>query len=115
MTVKKVTAKVATTNASPEEIKKAFQKVIKAIRDDRGTYTRRDREYRYEYPKAMATKKQLEKGTATVNCGEGVTEELANMVMNDKRFQDFIKKYDLTAKIEETNDKFIPVQVRIYF
>ena len=114
MTVKRVTAKIATPK-NPDEIKKALQKTIKKIRDERGLHEFMGRQVHYEYPKAMATKKQMANGTATVNCGHGDAEEMANMVLNDERFKEFLNKYGVKATIETPTDKYRTHQVRLYF
>ena len=86
--------------------KKDFQKVIKTIRRDR------------EYPKAMMTGLQMRHNTATVNCGgewkpAGYTRELAEEVMEDKLFQEFLSKWEAEAEIELNSAK--SWQIRIYF
>ena len=90
------------------KMKKEFQKVIKEIRNEIGG----------NFPKPMMTGQQMEKNTATVNCGgEWSTKEetiiLATIVMNDKRFTDFIEKHSAKANIE--TNTFGTMQVRINY
>lgn len=104
----------AKAEIDPNAIKKDFQKVIKAIRDAKnkecGTNS--------EFPKAMMTRQQIAKGTATVNCGgewgslEGTTYR-ANKVMNDERFTEFLTRWNATAKIEMNS--FGTAQIRINY
>lgn len=100
----------------PNAIKKDFQKVIKAIRDAKnkecGTNS--------EFPKAMMTRQQIAKGTATVNCGgewckhsPEVARERADLVMKDERFTAFLTKWNATAHIEL--DNFGVTQIRINY
>ncbi len=83
--------------------KKAFQKVIKAIRED----IRKERNIpSCEYPKAMMTGQQMEKDTATVNCGgefssSMFSKEISKRVMDDKRFVKFLDECCGKAKIEK--------------
>ena len=91
-----------------ETTKKEFQRVIGAIRKGMGE----------EYPKAMMTNQQMAHNTATVNCGGEFkttlyTTEMAERVMNDFSFQDFLREYDCTAKWEATS--LGRIQIRINF
>lgn len=98
--------------------KKAFQYTISKIRKDWRVYNHTPAA---EYPKAMMTNQQIEKMTATVNCGgewlSGTTEkEIANFVMNDQRFLDFLEKYNAVAEIESFyHYSCIGYQIRIKF
>lgn len=90
------------------KIKKEFQKVIGTIR----------KETTYRYPKPMMTGQQMEKRTATVNCGgewgsPESTMQVAKMVMEDKRFKEFLEKCNATAKIEINS--FGTYQIRINY
>ena len=91
------------------KIKKEFQKVIATIRKEKSTGN---------FPKPMMTSSQMEKRTATVNCGgewgtPESTMEKAKMVMEDERFKDFLAKVEATATIETNN--FGTYQVRINY
>lgn len=95
-----------------EKVKKEFQAVIKAIRQEMETES--------QYPKPMMTAAQIEKKTATVNCGgewkqndKGWALNLAKTVMQDERFIEYLAKYEGRAHIEE--DSFGVAQVRINF
>ena len=96
--------------------KAAFQKVIGDIRKDwrvmRGTP-------KGEYPKAMMTGQQAEHNTATVNCGGdhcSFSNELAEFVMNDERFQAFLSSTGAKAVKEKFWHGSCPgYQVRINF
>lgn len=95
-------------------LKKDFQKTISAIRKDRKESTGRD----VHYPKAMMTGQQESKRTATVNCGgewvsEQVSVEIAELVMKDHRFNDFLARYSAKAITEK--NPFGGVQVRIHY
>lgn len=87
------------------ECEKELRKTIKAIRDG-GT------KLFNEFPKAMMTDAQVAKHTATVNCGarfkRGNANEaslkLAEQVMADERFADFLAKYEMAAHIELSKD-----------
>lgn len=94
--------------------KKQFQKVIGNIRKDRNT----KEGINSSYPKPMMTVVQMEKKEATVNCGgEFSTAEktmnLANTVMGDERFKNFITSTGADANIEMNN--FGTYQIRIKF
>lgn len=97
-----------------EITKKAFQKVIKEIRTEvNPTISRRN-----EYPKPMMTKKQWEKLEATVNCGgewgsAESTKTIADTVMADKRFKEFLHNFRADASIELNN--FNTYQIRVKF
>ena len=77
-----------------ENMKKDFQKAVKAFRD--GT------DYHGEYPKAMMTKQQMYKGTATINCGRAeFGQELAPKVLASEAFVAWCKEYGIkSAEIE---------------
>lgn len=94
-----------------EKTKKAFQRVIANIR----------KETESEFPKAMMTSQQMNKCTATVNCGgerysTESSKELAEKVLNDKRFLTFLEKNKAAAAVEAVSigDK-MAYQVRILF
>lgn len=96
--------------ATARKMKKDFQKTIKAIRGDRS-----------EYPKPMMTEQQMEKNTASVNCGgewfsknPGFTERNADLVMNDERFTAFLSRWNATAT-KEINQRFGVTQIRINY
>ena len=91
------------------KMKKDFSKVIGTIRKEKSTNS---------FPKPMMTGQQMEKRTATVNCGGewGNPEDTlarANMVMEDERFSGFLEKYEATARIETNN--FGTYQIRINY
>lgn len=97
-----------------ETTKKAFQKVIKEIRAEIDpTISRRN-----EYPKPMMTKKQMDKDEATVNCGgewgsAESTKTIADAVLTDKRFEEFLHNFRADASIELNN--FNTYQIRVKF
>jgi hypothetical protein len=96
-------------------IKKDFQKVIKAIRDDRNNRL----QINGCFPKAIMTQVQAEKGQATVNCGGEWTtaeksKERAVEVMQDSRFVEFLEKANAKATIEY-NNAVNAYQVRLFF
>ena len=89
-------------------MKKDFQKVINSIRKDVGN----------DFPKAMMTGQQVVKRTATVNCGgewksPEYTKNLAEMVMRDSRFKDFLSKWGVTSAVEK--NPFGGFQIRIFY
>jgi hypothetical protein len=91
------------------DMKKEFQKVIATIRKEKRAGS---------FPKPMMTTSQMEKRTATVNCGgewgsQESTMEIAKMVMEDERFKSFLVKSEATAKIETNN--FGTYQIRINY
>ena len=94
-----------------EKTKKAFQNVIAKIRKETGD----------QFPKAMMTRQQMNKATATVNCGgefKGTesSKELAEKVLNDERFNEFLKKNEAAALVEAVNIAGKTVyQVRVLF
>ena len=93
-----------------DKIKKNFKKAIDSIRKDRGEGK--------SFPKAMMTDAQIEKGTATVNCGgEWVSSEssmnLAKRVASDPRFLVFLAEANAKAAIERTS--FGAYQIRISY
>jgi len=97
-----------------EITKKAFQKAIKGIREDRNAMLER----KSDFPKPMMTKKQMEKLEATVNCGgewgsAESTKAIADMVMADERFKTFLNDFRAEAKLELNN--FNTYQIRITF
>lgn len=91
------------------KIKKELQKVIGTIRKEKSANS---------FPKAMMTGQQMEKSTATVNCGgewgtPESTMKRAKMVMDDERFKAFLEKYNATANIEPNS--FGTYQIRIHY
>jgi len=83
-------------------IKKAFQKTVGEIRKD---WRVKRNTPNGEYPKAMMTSQQEQHNTATVNCGGeccSFSKELAQLVMDDERFQKFLSD----ARAEATVEKF---------
>lgn len=91
------------------KIKKELQKVIGIIRKEISTNG---------FPKAMMTGQQMEKRTATINCGgewgtADSTMQKAKMVMDDERFESFLRKCDATATIEMNG--FGTYQIRINY
>lgn len=97
--------------ATARKMKKDFQKVIKAIRETNGERTN---------PKPMMTEAQMEKGTATVNCGgewckhsPEVARKRADLVMKDERFTAFLTKWNATAHTEL--DNYGVTQIRINY
>ena len=102
------------TDINYTAIKKDFQKVIKSIREQISAYEGKT----YEFPKAMMTGQQMDKNTATVNCGgewrsAEYSKEIADVVMTHSEFQVFLIKYQAKAHIEE--NKFGGVQIRINY
>ena len=95
------------------KIKRDLQKAVSGVRADRKKTNERE-----EYPKAMMTGQQMEKNTATVNCGgewkkAETTLEIATQVINDERFKDFLEKHNADARIEANN--FGGFQIRINY
>ena len=78
--------------------KKEFQKVVAAIRADA-----KKENPKAEYPKAMMTSQQMEKNTATVNCGHNPKEskKIAKRVLEDPRFHEFMSGCNVTHAIPE--------------
>lgn len=92
------------------EVKKEFQKVIATIRKELNAAAGKS----YEYPKAMMTGQQIQKKTATVNCGHSFTRP--EKVMQHPAFIAFLQKFNASARVEQTGPKdFIQYQVRLYF
>lgn len=93
-------------------ISKDFPKVVGKIRADLGTHN---------YPKAMMTGAQMMNLTATVNCGGerlgfDFSDHIAQAIMEDDRFKDFLDKYSAKAYIE--NARYAGreyVQIRINY
>lgn len=90
--------------------KRDFQAVIAAIRDEGGK----------RFPKATMTGRQEELGTATVNCGgewgtPSSTQAMADKIMADERFQDFLERQKGTARIEAKGGSYPYYQIRITF
>ena len=103
------------------KIKKDLQKTVKSIRDELNAAkgeAGKKRCLANEIPKAMMTAAQMEKGTATVNCGAGwfnatQTGDLASKVYNSPYFKEFLTRANATAKIESVAGS--AGQVRIYY
>ena len=98
-----------------KKAKKEFAKVIGTIRKERNEEINLPN---CSFPKPMMTIKQMEQNTATVNCGGEfssleTTTERSELVMNDERFKEFLKKHNATAKIEL--NQFGTKQIRINF
>lgn len=90
--------------------KKDFQAVIAAIRADAGK----------DYPKAMMNSKQEMNDTATVNCGgewgsPSSTGHMAENIMADERFQEFLERQQGTAEVEKVGTAYPYYQIRITF
>lgn len=87
--------------------KKDFAKTITAIRKTLGTA---------EFPKAMATGKQLANNTCTVNCNgrhQGLTTaDMAIAVLKDPRFTAMLDRNNAHAVIEDNPEGFKQVRVR---
>lgn len=100
--------------ADMKETKKALQKAVKIIRDERSKTLGRTT----SFPKAMMTGQQALKGTATVNCGGewygNRSKPIAENILEDVRFREFLEAYDGEATLEY-NPSFDSYQVRIYF
>ena len=101
------------------DIKKDFQKVVKAIRDDLNHITER----KNEYPKAMMTGQQIKKRTTTINCGEYAglrlvqyANDLAFRILYDDLFENFCNAYGVVAYIERiTRGVYTTTQIRIKY
>jgi hypothetical protein len=89
------------------DMKKDFQKAIKAIRDGQKVPS--------EYPKAMMTAQQMRKGTATVNCGSGSPgRNRRATVISNAAFVKWCEMYGIKAiDFEEVADGFGGTQTQI--
>ena len=89
------------------DMKKDFQKVIKAIRDGQAIKS--------EYPKAMMTAQQMRKGTATVNCGSGFPgRNRRATVISNAAFVKWCEMYGIKAiDFEEVADGYGGIQTQI--
>lgn len=76
------------------EVKKEFQKVVATIRKELNAAAGKA----YEYPKAMMTGQQMQKNTATVNCGGSFTRR--DQVLQHPVFIAFCEKHHATAEAE---------------
>ena len=87
--------------------KKALQKTIKAMRKDGE-----------EFPKAMMTGQQMEKRTATVNCGgewrPKESRKRAENVLASDLFKAFLAEAGATARLEHV-ERFDAWQIRITY
>ena len=107
MTVKRVTAKIATPK-DLNAMKKELQQIAKEIRE----------ESRYSFPKAMMTRQQMEKNTATINLGYlDIATENLELVEKNEKLKDFYKKYNVTAEIEYAKNSggYVQTQIRLYY
>lgn len=103
------------------DMKKDFQKVIKAIRDSLPKVTQyySTGEIRKvaspEYPKAMMTAQQMRKGTATVNCGSGLPgRNRRATVISNAAFVKWCETYGIkTIYFEEITDAYGGTQTQI--
>ena len=89
------------------DMKKDFQKAVKAYRDTLPDITHyfgggRTEIGRPELPKAMMTAQQMRKGTATINCGRGdYGKALAPKVVASEQFVAWCEAYGIkTVQIE---------------
>ena len=82
-----------------DTMKKDFQKVVKMFRDSlpdimgrrwTGENWVRDRPIRPEFPKAMMTKQQMDKGTATINFGSAMNEDTIPNAVAFKTYPPFV-------------------------
>lgn len=89
------------------DMKKDFQKVIKAIRDGQKVPS--------EYPKAMMTAQQMRKNTATVNCGRGLPgRNRRATVISNAAFVKWCETYGIkTIDFEEVTDAYGGTQTQI--
>lgn len=103
------------------KIKTDLQKTIKSIRDELNAAkgeTERTRSMAAAIPKAMMTDRQMEKRTATVNCGAGWlstgkdSKSLAQTVSDSAAFKEFLDRAGATARIEPTGYGY---QIRITY
>jgi hypothetical protein len=89
------------------DMKKDFQKVVKAYRDTLPDVTwylsgGKTEQHRPEIPKAMMTEQQMRKGTATVNCGFGEQSiERAEAVKDYPPFVAWCKTYGIKTVVIE--------------
>lgn len=108
-----------------KEMKKDLQKLVKIIRDELSQVSGG---YRSDYPKAMMTGQQMERRTATINCGYTYTQgaekeeivrlfrQRANFIMEDQRFMNFCEGYDAISYVEEVKvSGTTQVQIRINY
>ena len=103
-----------------DNMKKDFQKAVKAFRDtlpDVKWHLSGGREelHRPEYPKAMMTAQQIRKGTATINCSTGHEDEM----MNFPQFRAWCEEWGIKkVVVEDVRDNYrcgTVKQIRIYF
>lgn len=100
-----------------DQMKKEYQRLFKEIREkDFGVDSKRHDNCKF--PKPMMTEAQMEKGTATVNCGGewltvDTTKRIADKVMANESFKAFLTKYEAKAELELT--PFHSYQIRIRF
>ena len=92
--------------------KKAFQKIIKTIRDERPQMKKwgiSEEMMSQEYPKAMMTAVQMGKKTATVNCDR--KKEVVDLVLNDSRFIKLMTESKAKALIETNSEGYIQIRI----
>ena len=103
------------------KIKKDLKKTIKSIRDELNAAKGEAGTTRclaHDIPKAMMTDRQVEKRTATVNCGAGWhstgkdSKSLAHTVNESAAFKEFLERAGATARIEPTGYGY---QIRITY
>lgn len=101
-------------------MKKDFQKAVKAFRDTLPDVIwhlsgGREELHRPEYPKAMMTSSQIRKGTATINCMTGHVEEM----MNFPQFTSWCKEWGIkkvaAESIKNPYTGGTAKQIRVYF
>lgn len=90
------------------DMKKEFQKAVKTIRAEIAPEG-------CAYPKAMMTGQQVNKGTATVNCGR--SQSTAQLVIKHRAFVEYLKQWNATATIETATDAYncAQTQIRLHF
>ena len=102
------------------DMKKEFQKAVKAFRDTLPDVTwhlsgGREEIHRPEYPKAMMTSSQIRKGTATINCSTGHVEEM----MSFPKFTAWCKEWGIKkVAVESVRDPYgsgTIEQIRVYY
>ena len=107
------------------DMKKDFQKAVKAFRDTLPDVIwhlsgGREELHRPEYPKAMMTSSQIRKGTATINCSYGdKAKETAESLINFPQFKAWCDEWDVKKVFIETvpnpYGEVMQIQIRIIF
>lgn len=98
-------------------IKKDLQKIVKKYRDSlEKVIDNRGRVFTPEYPKAMMTGQQIEKGTATINFGYNFADHHDNLneFANSEAFKTFCEKHSIKVAGKEINADN-RVQLRLYY